>query len=206
MNTLEITKKLNSLFSVININLFKSELQNVEITIAPKGKHNALGWFTLNKSWSSDRHEINICAEYLDRGILEVSETLIHEMVHLYNFNKNIVDCSRNGTFHNKKFKLEAEKRFLIVTTSKKYGHAHTTLSKEGIDLINSFGYKDIFTIKRIQIENLGTKKKSNIKKYVCPECKIIVRASKIVNVLCGNCTEEDNYVQLILEEVDEDL
>ena len=38
----------------------------------------------------------------------------------------NIQDTSRGGTYHNKNFAKQAQKRGLIVTRSEKYGYAHT--------------------------------------------------------------------------------
>ena len=32
------------------------------------------------------------------------------------------------------------------------------------------------------------TKPKSNSRKYVCPKCKTIIRATRAVNVVCGDC------------------
>ena len=48
-------------------------------------------------------YEINICAEHLARPFEQVAETLLHEMVHLYNLQIGVQDTSRNGTYHNKK-------------------------------------------------------------------------------------------------------
>ena len=43
-------------------------------------------------------YEINICAEHLARPFEQVAETLLHEMVHLYNLQIGVQDTSRGGT------------------------------------------------------------------------------------------------------------
>lgn len=57
--------------------------------------------------------EINIGAESLQRTVPEIIATLRHEMVHYYCCVNNIKDTSRNGAYHNERFKTECEKRGL---------------------------------------------------------------------------------------------
>ena len=97
-------------------------------------------------------YEINICAEHLARPFEQVAETLLHEMVHLYNLQIGVQDTSRGGTYHNKKYK-EARKSLPKIP-----GAAKT---------------------------------KQSSRKYVCPVCGCIIRATKEVHVICGDCNVE---------------
>lgn len=157
----------------------------------------------MNKIWTSRRHEINICAEFLDQGIYEVVSTLLHEMVHHYNNMKGIDDCSRGGNYHNKKFRDEAVKRGLKVTYDTKYGYSFTELDNKSKEIIDDLNYKDIFKIKRQdRYKNKGNEKKSNSLKYVCPFCDTIIRATKEVDVLCGRCSTEKKLVRMKIKNV----
>lgn len=57
----------------------------------------------------------------------QVAETLLHEMVHLYNLQIGVQDTSRGGTYHNKKYKEAAEKHGLTVEKDAKYGWTKTS-------------------------------------------------------------------------------
>lgn len=188
-----ITNELNRMFLDFNAMLFENKLPAVEIIIQRKGKHNAYGWFTTGKVWSTDKHEITITAEHLDRGILKIACTLIHEMIHLYNASNGIEDCSRGGTYHNNNFKIKAESVGLIVKKDSKYGYSHTELSDMLSDKIINLKYIDVFNVKRIEEIDGNTnkpKKPSNIKKYTCPVCGQIARGSKEIFIICGHCNE----------------
>ena len=117
----------------------------------------ACGWCTAWKAWSNKQpeqkktvdlaamskedlenlkkdegfYEINICAEHLARPFEQVAETLLHEMVHLYNLQIGVQDTSRGGTYHNKKYKEAAEQHGLTVGKDAKYGWTVTTLNDE---------------------------------------------------------------------------
>ncbi len=203
-----ITNSLNKIYDDLNRMVFNSELIKVEITVSPRGKRNAYGWYTLDKRWTSDRHEINICSEYLDKGLYHVAGVLLHEMVHHYNNSKGIKDYSRGGTYHNKKFEVEALRRYLSVSFDKKYGYAFKDLSNEGREIIDELNYQDVFSIRKEDTalsegENgkeggEGRRRKSNSFKYMCPYCNTIVRATKEVDILCGSCLPVNGIVQMV--------
>ena len=127
---------LNKIFDLLNAEYFESTLSRPTITIQSTPR--AYGHFTLNDdTWVSTiggSHEINIGAGTLARPIEEVAATLLHEMVHYYNYENGIQDCSRGNTYHNKRFKQEAESRGLIITHNEKYGWSHTAPSEELLD------------------------------------------------------------------------
>jgi len=120
---------LNKIFDLLNAEFFESALSRPTITIQSTPR--AYGHFSLrDDTWVSKlggTHEINIGAGTLARPIEEVAATLLHEMVHYFNYENGIQDCSRGNTYHNKKFKAAAEAHGLNVTHSDKYGWSHTS-------------------------------------------------------------------------------
>lgn len=188
----EVITKLESLFSKFNESLFDGQLEKPVITVSPD-TCNAYGWCTSWKAWKECQsddgyYEINISADYLNRSFLETCGTLIHEMVHLDNLRLNIKDTSRSGTYHNKKFKEAAEAHGLIVEKTKS-GWSKTSLSdglRNMIENLNEEGFK----LYRSEPEK-SSSKKSSMRKYVCPDCGMIIRATKEVRVICADCEYE---------------
>jgi len=198
-------KKLNDIY-------FNSQLEKPVITILTDNKGGAYGWISLHKVWSSkDKkyfREINLCAEYLNRPIEFVITTLLHEMCHLYNIQNNIQDCSRAGTYHNSKFKEIAEKCGLIVEKSDTYGYCITKPSDELIEYVKENCRTGCFKLERMKTYRDGTPKttktgtdgkekttsrtKQSMRKYHCPKCGLIIRASKDITgkLLCVDCNE----------------
>ena len=195
---------LNKLFDLLNAEFFESALSRPTITIQSTPR--AYGHFSLREdTWISKlgkTHEINIGAGTLARPIEEVAATLLHEMVHYYNFVNGVQDCSRNGTYHNRKFKKAAEARGLIVQHSEKYGWSHTSPSDELLEFVLDNDLTDILINRNefsgFQITGTGTHsgtpigttvpKRSSSRKYICPCCGMSVRATKEVNIACLDC------------------
>lgn len=192
--------KLESLFDNFNQKFFNNELKRPVITVSPDVTKGAYGWCTSWKAWKEDEdpdgyYEINLCAEYLNRPFEDTCETLIHEMVHLINLQNGIQDTSRSGMYHNKKFKEVAEQHGLIVEKSSKYGFSITKLSDEAAEYIQSLDGQG-FKLSRTKIPKLKTSSSSSSRKYVCPNCGTIIRATKEVRVICSDCNvefEEEN-------------
>jgi rubrerythrin len=113
-------------------------------------------------------------------------------MVHLYNLQKEIKDTSRGGTYHNVKYKDAAEAHGLTVEKTKS-GWSKTTLTEETAEWLKvEFGEETKFSLYREKmVKTKGTKKKSSSRKYVCPVCGTIIRATKEVRVICSECDEE---------------
>lgn len=196
---------LNKVFDLLNAAFFESALSRPTITIQSTPR--AYGHFSLREdTWISKlgkTHEINIGAGTLARPIEEVAATLLHEMVHYYNFVNGVQDCSRNGTYHNRKFKKAAEARGLIVQHSEKYGWSHTSPSDELLEFVLDNDLADILINRNefggFQITGTGTHsgtligtavpKRSSSRKYICPCCGMSVRATKEVNIACLDCS-----------------
>lgn len=198
---------LEKMFRALNQDFFGGELEEPIITIQSTPR--AYGHVTVAKTWRRKedwRHELNIGAETLERPIEDVAATMLHEMVHLYNLAHGVKDCSRGGVYHNKKFKEEAEQRGLNVEHHEKYGWTLTSPSEELLDYILTQGWANIEMNRGLgwcpppstggkSGAGSGTgaqrpKAKSSTRKYVCPCCGQSVRATKTVNIICGDCNE----------------
>lgn len=197
---------LNKIFDLLNAEFFENALSRPTITIQSTPK--AYGHFSLrNDTWISKNggtHEINIGAGTLARPIQEVAATLLHEMVHYYNYENGIQDCSRGNTYHNKRFKAAAESHGLIVSHSEKYGWSHTQPDDALLEIILKYDLTDIL-INRNEFSSFrvtgtgthsgttttGTPKTSSTRKYTCPCCGNSVRATKAVNIACLDCNAQ---------------
>ena len=194
---------LNKIFDLLNEEFFENELSRPTITIQSTPR--AYGHFSLREdTWVSKlggTHEINIGAGTLSRPIEEVVSTLLHEMVHYYNYERGVQDCSRGNTYHNRKFREEAERRGLIVEHSDKYGWSHTSPSDLLLDFVLENDLSDILINRNefsgFQMGSTGTHsgtpltptaKKSSSRKYICPCCGTSIRATKKVNIGCLDC------------------
>ena len=99
------------------------DLPNVVLVVGASGRKSAttlaLGHFA-PKAWDSKgaMHEVAISGEVLQQGAEGVLETLLHEMAHNLAAARDIKDTSRQGRFHNKRFKVLAEELGLIIPES----------------------------------------------------------------------------------------
>lgn len=195
--------QLENLYAALNFKLYGGELPAVVITIQQDTTSGAYGWATREKAWFKDvdfgagiptkeeresmtgYREINLCAEHMNRGFVAVAETLIHEMAHIYAGEHGIKDTSRRGTYHNEKYREIAENHGLVCKKTEKYGYSETALNAQTAKYID--GIKGEFHLARLP-KVKKQKAKSNSIKYVCPCCGTIVRATKEVNILCGDC------------------
>lgn len=198
---------LNKMFDLLNAEFFESELSRPTITIQSTPK--AYGHFSLREdTWVSKlggTHEINLGAGTLTRPIEEVAATLLHEMVHYYNYEHGIQDCSRGNTYHNRRFKAAAESHGLCVSHSDKYGWSHTSPSDALLEFVLDNDLTDILIGRNefsgFRMPGTGThsgtfvagpeRPKSSSRKYVCPCCGMSIRATKAVNVACLDCNEK---------------
>lgn len=201
---------LNKMFDLLNEAFFENELSRPTITIQSTPK--AYGHFSLREdTWISKlgaTHEINLGAGTLARPIEEIAATLLHEMVHYYNYIHGIQDCSRGNTYHNKRFKEAAEARGLTVSHSDKYGWSHTAPADALLDFVLANGLTDILINRSeyggFRVTGTGAhsgargvagKTASSSRKYICPCCGISVRATKAVRVACIVCQKEMELV-----------
>lgn len=202
----EVTAFLEQAYTVLNEQFFNGELSKVIITIQSSPR--IYGHYTTWDAWREDQQgyrEINIGAETLNRPVGNVIATLTHEMVHHYCAIKGIKDTSRNGVYHNKRFKEQAEMRGLVLDYDGRIGFSITHPGLMLMDLINLQGWENVSLSRNGSSGSLGGsngtggsdngsggvdtgKKKSSTRKYLCPVCGCSVRATKVVNIGCLDC------------------
>lgn len=154
---------------------------------------------------NANKREINIASGTLNRPLEAIVASLLHEVCHFYNDTiLNVQDCSRNGTYHNKYFKQTAEKHGLICTKTDTYGYSKTSPSDKLLEwLLVHDKFREIemcrinpeFTAISVSTGNNSTqaptrRRTVNTNRYICPCCGLIVRATKSVNIICGDCIE----------------
>lgn len=203
--------QLEKMFRMLNDRFFGGELEEPVITL--KKTPNAYGHITCGKVWNvgeEHRYEINLGTNTLARPIEETTATLLHEICHLYNIMHGIQDCSRNNTYHNKKFKACAESHGLECHYDERIGWSHTTPNLELLDFIQEQGWQDIMmneeyygysrpkpptptatTTTGTGTAPTETRKPSSTRKYQCPKCKNSCRATKNINIMCMDCNTQ---------------
>lgn len=206
-----VTCYIDSISELIRNELFEGKLTKPIITL--QKTTGAYGHFETVPMWQDNegnkRYEINLGSETITRPIEQVVATLIHEYTHYYNHINGVKDCSRGGTYHNKKFKEEAEKHMIHIEYDSRIGFSPTTPTDELIQWCIEHDLQDIklgrgtdfwalFGVSRgIDGNEIGTPKKgkrtpkpSSTIKYICPECKTIIRATRNLDgkIHCNDC------------------
>lgn len=187
---------MQGMFSRLNERFFNNELERVVFTFESGFKKGAYGWITTAKEWKQgekERYNINISSDYLNRSKEAVISTLLHEMCHLYALQNEIQDTSRSGIYHNKKFKKIAEEHGLNIEEADKIGWSVTSLKPETIEWLtenSNFAEITIYKEKPLVADRIA-KPKQSTRKYVCPCCGLIVRATKECRIKCIECDKE---------------
>lgn len=205
MRVSEITEFLEHAYGVLNDTYFEGSLPPVVITVQSSPK--AYGHYTTWDVWRENEkgyREINLGAENLSRPIEFTISSLLHEMTHHYCAMAGIKDTSRGGIYHNKRFKAEAEKCGLVIGYDPRIGHSPTSPSEGLIAFIGGQGWTGIDLSRTGCYGSTGGaeggsgsdpgggadtgKKKSSVRKYLCPSCGCSVRATKEVHIGCLDC------------------
>lgn len=199
---------LEKLFRGLNDRFYDGKLPEPVIQIIPDLK--TYGHISVGKIWKREdgqhAYELNISSYHLDRPIENVCSTILHEMAHEYALENGIQDTSRNGYYHNKKFKEIAENHGIIVDYDNTIGWSRTSPSDALIEWLLENDYTSIEFYKEkpfafalptnttitVDTNNTGitvnVTPKSSTRKYQCPKCGNSFRATKDINVLCIDC------------------
>lgn len=187
-------------FQLANKKFYNGELEAPVITIQQGAKERAYGWVSLQKVWHEEKggeyRELNISAEYLQRGFAEVSTTLLHEMVHIRNMMDGVQDTARRGIRHNQKFADTGAAHGMEPYKGDDFDKAGWRVKMtEETEAWTVENFKDLqaaLTMYR-DVAKKGEKKKtaSRVLKYVCPCCGQSVRATKEIYLICGACKED---------------
>ena len=200
-NYKRVTGYLDKIFNLLNQNYFSGELPKAVITVQSTPK--AYGHFTCYDAWhcaDTGFKEINIGAGTLDRPIENVTATLLHEMIHEYCFIHQIKDTSRGGSYHNKRFKAEAEQRGLQIDYDSRIGWSITSPTEDLLNFCIENGLTDILIARNDLIGfnpaitrgkgTASTTRRSSYRKHICPRCLSTARTTKDMKLICGECNE----------------
>ncbi len=188
-------QELERAYQFFNRQLFNNELnEKIMITIQTRGRRsNALAWYW-QKRWDSRElgktemiAEINFSAETLRTN--DPYESLVHEMVHHYCALKGIQDCSRNGKYHNKRFKDAAEAAGLVCQKDKQIGWAYTGLGEKAAHAKLELKPKpELF--KYLRYGESTTSRKKKLKKWSCLCYSFWSEANNLIKAKCLHCDE----------------
>lgn len=199
-----LCSELEKCFRLLNEHFFDNALEAPIITVSPTS--NAYGHYTTYDAWTSNgegKREINIASATLDRPLEEVVATLLHELCHLYNDTVLHVCDSRDGYYHNEAFLKAAVTHGLNCERVPRYGYAFTSPSDELLQFLldhDEIREIELCRAKEYAVPLSGGKgtdgskprvpgtSKSNSRRWVCPGCGAIVRSTKTVNLICGDC------------------
>lgn len=208
----ELQEELYRLYNVFNKRYYEGTLNRPIIVVQGNGKNRrSMGWCTRQKVWKDNNtqqtfYEIAVCGEYLFRDVEEICATLLHELVHLYCNQNQLKDTSRGCGYHNKVFKQVAERHGLHITYDKRIGWSLTEIKETEKDFIRQTVNESAFVLTRSHHKtptekpkpddpgkedppvNPPENPKSSTRKYMCPKCRASVRATKDVNIICGDC------------------
>lgn len=194
--------QLEHIYNSLNADFFGGELPTPIITV--QSKPGTMGHCSVAKVWQrkdDKTYELNIAAEVLNYPIEETLDTMLHEMVHLYCRQHEIKEVSRGGKYHNKRFKEVAEAHGLTCIPCGQYGW-NTTPGDNLVEYALNKGWNEILLGRNtlppaMRIGATGTaqpgtapggKRPSSTRKLICPKCGQSVRATRKVNILCGDC------------------
>lgn len=201
-----LTGQLEKCYRMLNERFFDNLLEMPVITIIPSSR--SFAHYTPYDSWRTSngaKREINIASGTLDRPLENTLASLLHEMCHQWNDQiLNTADCSRGGTYHNKYFAKAAREHGLEVYRTDKYGWSRTEPGEALIDFI--LEHDELREIEMCRINpyaiavgvgahtNNGAdtiqaaKTVNHSRRYECPCCHTVIRATKKVNIICGDC------------------
>lgn len=188
-------ESFNRLFDKLNAKYFGGTLVKPTITI--QVDYNNYGRFTTKKVWIDSKqvesHEINIAPNFKRSGV-DITGTLLHEMVHLYASQNGIKDTSRQGRYHNKDFRHLAEEHGLIVEyggSTVGWGFTRPTEKVAEFYLETRIKVCDLVrsTPERKEREYKARPKKY---KYKCPCCEVEIETIKPdLRLKCLTCQVE---------------
>lgn len=166
---------------------------NIVVTIEGI-KPSVMGYFMpINKAkgytnTTQDLNTITLSSIWLKK---DAYNTIAHEVAHFYNNSKGVKDCSSNQ-YHNKEFKIVAE-RLLLSVVKTKHGYSQTDNTQEFLKMIEDFKpSENAFHISQY-FQNKDKKPSRNLL-FMC-SCGVKIRTAKNSDkpfiAVCGYCNTE---------------
>jgi hypothetical protein len=186
--------KVNQIFNFINEEIFKGELPELLITIeSDKKKGKVAGWYQSKTYWKYGNESVaqmNICAERLCSTWLEISETILHEAVHLYCYLHGV---PAKNNYHNIAFK-EAAESFGLVVQKAPNGWSRTSLNDTAKEKLTRFLEENHFATKPTIYREapppkaVSTERRPKAVRFKCPGCDVMLSTSCSIPFECPMC------------------
>lgn len=184
---MEREQVLTELYVKINNTLFGGSLP-VAMFMIHNGQKNRSGW-KLEYIPYNNSYLIHVAkARLLDSAKL-IYENMMHQIVHILNWEDGITDTCRNGQYHTKLFKKRGIDIGLEIRNEKDgHGFCWVDIPAEMIDKINypNLEGKMNDAISRESNRSVNWKSKNTI--YYCPVCKREAKAGDKMKLYCGFC------------------
>lgn len=191
--------QLEHIYNSLNADFWNGSLTVPIITV--QSRPGTYGHCTTSKVWrrkDEATYELNIAAEVLNYPLEHLIDTMLHEMVHLYCQENDIKEVSRGGKYHNGTFKHIAETHGLTCFKQGQYGW-NTAPGDNLVKYALNKGWNEIRIGRNTLLLSVGTplpntppaqpeKRPSSTRKYICPICGNSCRATKSINLICGDC------------------
>ncbi|MVU77452.1 hypothetical protein GPX89_09345 [Nocardia sp. ET3-3] len=176
------------------------DVPNVVLTVgsgSTGGSELTLGHFAPNR-WvrgEYELHELFVGGEGLQRGAVDVLGTMLHEAAHGVAVTRGIKDTSRQGRWHNERYRTLGEELGLTLAHNDKIGWSVTTVPEQTREL-----YRDeldelafaLVAYRRREPERRGGRKSSNNGLTAECECgrkiRVAVGTYGIGPIICGVC------------------
>ncbi|MTJ60841.1 hypothetical protein GL305_34935 [Nocardia seriolae] len=176
------------------------DVPNVVLTVgagSTGGSELTLGHFAPNR-WvrgEYELHELFVGGEGLQRGAVDVLGTLLHEAAHGVAVTRGIKDTSRQGRWHNERYRALGEELGLTLAHHDKIGWSVTTVPDQTREL-----YRDeldelafaLVAYRRREPERRGGRKSSNNGLTAECECgrkiRVAVGTFGVGPIICGLC------------------
>ncbi len=201
-------KELDRAFKFYNERLFKGALPDTIISL--RGRKSCNGFFRAQSFKSRENEEVEpdeiaMNPEHFSRSIEEILSTLVHEMVHSWQFH-----CGKKKKvtkYHNKEWAEQMELVGLVPSVTgaeggKKTGQSMTHYIEEGgiFETVTAELLKSGLNLKWVRLQNLTKTKKSKVK-YTCPDCDQNAWAKPDAVLRCGLCCDDMGEAVLMKSE-----
>lgn len=190
---------LTEAYNFFNKELFEGKLESCVISM--ESRRGVLGFY-INKRFkdlTDDDTKIDLISlnfDHLDRGEKEVLSTLVHEMIHKWQW--NFANPSRTG-YHNREWAEKMKSVGLQPThdgtpNGKETGQKMTHIIVAG-DIFDLLADKYLASGFKIdwsgsQLSRISKPRTKSKFKYECPTCSMRAWAKKDSKLMCGSCEE----------------
>lgn len=189
----KLINEMQKLYVTFNKDLFDNVLPSKIAITVEETKPGVLGLFQPHvfEHNAQKLHRIVISYARLNgkNDALALVKTLLHEMVHCYNFETDVKDVQRGGK-HNENFKNQCEKIGLSCDNyDAKLGYSDTEYTDQLKDYVTKLIDIDAFEITCIpKVKKMRIIKPRPKFVYTCSTCGEEFTSKKPLHVVCSDC------------------